>query len=844
MLQKVLSLLFIFTLLSHVFFAQNLNSLLKDKKNLTEISTIAEEYFKGKPSEISTGKFVDNELIKFKRKQYYWQHRVNEDGTLPDMNARFEIYKSLQNQSLNKKTRSTAWRNISQTSSSGGYDGMGRLLSIAFHPTDTTIFYVGASIGGIWKTTTGGNSWTPLGDNLPYCSVGNIVVDFNNTSTLYVTVGQNQGWWEYGLGIYKSTNGGQTWSATTQVTNFTDAVVYYKLMMSPNNSTILYSAQSNGFWKSVDAGVTWSKMVNGSYIDFEFKPNNPNTIYLSKKETGSEIFKSIDAGITWNPITSFGISNNTMEIAVTPLDSNYIGLGTDGAGVKSFYLSTDGGNNFVLKNNNIDDNAVVHFSNSNKNKVYCGYVSNYRSTNGGSTWAKFTNWYNDGVLPEVHADNQFALANPLLPNYIYYCNDGGLYRYNESTNTWKDLSNGLIITQFYKIANSQQDSVFMIGGTQDNGGRKRVSPSTWQSTNGGDGMEVAINSTNDLTIYTTYVNGQLYRSYDQWDNDTYYDITADPNGGSWVTPYLLDYNNQFRIVAGYKNVWLSNDEGDNWTQISNNITGNSTANLTVLDIARTNSNVIYAGRSNKIYYTNNLGTNWSTKTIPGNNNFFGEVSQVLVHPKNENTIYVTKSGYADKSKIYKSTNNGTNWTNIGYNIPNIPVNCITIDVETDSANVDMYVGTDVGVFYKKDLDTVWQYYGTGMPNTEVADLEIFYPTRKLRAGTHGRGIFEIDLNPIVIPANTNTLAVNQNEVSIVGNPVKYKLNLLTELKENQQLSFSIFDATGKTIKKETAQIFAGKNNFSLSLIEFANGVYFVEIRNSKNWSKTLKFVKN
>jgi hypothetical protein len=177
-------------------------------------------------------------------------------------------------------------------------------------------------------------------------------------------------------------------------------------------------------------------------------------------------------------------------------------------------------------------------------------------------------------------------------------------------------------------------------------------------------------------------------------------------------------------------------------------------------------------------------------------------------------------------------------------MPNIPVNCITIDLETDSANVDMYIGTDVGVFYKKDLDTIWQYYGTGMPNTEVADLEIFYPTRKLRAGTHGRGIFEIDLNPIVIPANTNTFAVNQNEVSIVGNPVKNKLNLLTELKENQQLSFSILDATGKTMKKETAQIFAGKNNFSLSLNEFANGIYFVEIRNSKNWSKTLKFVKN
>ena len=823
--------------------AQELNELIKDKKNLSEISAIASTYFKNKPSLFPKGKYVDNEYIQFKRKEYYWQHRVNEDGSLPNIQARFEIYKSLRNQPLNKKTRGNTWRNISQTNSVSGYDGMGRLLTIAFHPTDTNTFYVGASIGGIWKTSNGGNSWTPLGDELPYCSVGNIVVDFQNPSTIYLTVGQNQGWWEYGLGIYKSTDGGQNWIATSQISNYTDVVVYYKLMMAPNDHSTLYSAQSNGFWKSTDAGTTWTKILTGSFIDFEFKPNNPNTIYLSKRENGSEVFKTTDAGLTWNPITSLGISNNNIEIAVTPIDSNYIGLGTNGGGVKNFYLSTDGGNNFVLKNSNIDDNAVVHFSNTNKNKIYCGYVSNYRSTNGGSSWTQITNWYNDGVLPPVHADNQFALANPLQPKYIYYCNDGGLYRYNETNNTWKDLSNGLIITQFYKIANSQQDSVFMIGGTQDNGGRKRIASSSWDATNGGDGMEVAINNTNDQTIYTTYVNGQLYRSYDQWTNDTYYDITADINGGSWVTPYLLDYNNQFRIVAGYKNVWLSNDEGDNWTQISNNITGNTTANLTVLDIARTNSNVIYTGRANKIYYTNNLGANWSTKTIPGVSSFFTEVSQVLVHPKNENVIYITKTGYSINNKIYKSTDNGSTWKNITYNIPNIPVNCITIDIETDSSNVDMYIGTDVGVFYKKELDTVWQYYGTGMPNTEVADLEIYYPTRKLRAGTHGRGIFEIDLNPLTFPASNPSIKQAKNEISLMTNPVSNVISILINSSEEQAFTFSILDESGKIIKKETARMIAGNNVKTITLEGFANGIYFVDIRTAKNWSKTLKFLK-
>jgi photosystem II stability/assembly factor-like uncharacterized protein len=383
----------------------------------------------------------------------------------------------------------------------------------------------------------------------------------------------------------------------------------------------------------------------------------------------------------------------------------------------------------------------------------------------------------------------------------------------------------------------------MIGGTQDNGGRKRVTSTFWDATNGGDAMEVAINPTNDQTIYTTYVYGQLYRSYDQWVTDVYNEITPDINGGSWVTPYLLDYNNPFRIVGAYKNVWLSNDEGDNWTQISNNITGNTTANLTVLDIARTNSNVIYTGRANKIYYTNNLGGNWSTKTIPGVSSFFTEVSQVLVHPKNENVIYVTKSGYSTNNKIYKSIDNGSTWINITYNIPNIPVNCITIDVDTDSSNIDMYIGTDVGVFYKKELDTVWQYFGTGMPNTEVADLEIYYPTRKLRAGTHGRGIFEIDLNPLAIPTSNSTIKQTVNEIKLLENPVSHMISIQINTNEEESFTFSILDGSGKVMKKETSKMMAGNNIKAIALDGFANGVYFIDIRTAKKWNKTIKFLK-
>ncbi|MBL7765468.1 MAG: hypothetical protein JNJ58_05210 [Chitinophagaceae bacterium] len=815
---------------------------LKDKvqglSNLNDIMQVADDYFKNQPGSSKSSSFIpwdDNEYVKYKRQEWYWKQRVMPDGSLPDAQLRYKAYSGLQTAAGSKKQRAGAWRNISQTTSPGGYNGMGRVAAVTFHPTDTNIIYVGVNKGGIWKTTTGGNSWIPLGDQLPYCSVGNIAIDPTNPNTMYITVGLNEGWWHYGLGVYKSTNGGQSWAPTTQSSNFTDQVVYYKLMMHPDSNLVLYSAQSNGLWRTSDSGATWTKIRNGQHTDIEFKPFHASTIYVA----ANQVYKSTDDGNNWTAVSSL-TSSTDIEMSVTPADSNYIAFGT---GNDKYYLSTDGANTpFVLKNSTIDDNAVIQLSYLNPQKVYCGYVKNFRSIDGGTNWGQITNWYNDGVLPEVHADNHYAAVNPLLPHYIYFCNDGGLYRLNELNNEWTDLSNGLIITEFYKIALSTQDSVFMIGGTQDNGGRKRVSPTSWGPTNGGDGMEVAINPVDDWTIFTTYWGGTMYRSYDKWVNDTYYDITADTNKGAWVTPYMLDPNSPATIIAGYADVWLSLDEGDNWNKISNNLTGNPNNKLEVLDVAPSNSDVIYTGFEQKIYYTNNLGLNWLSYTVPFASGAFENVSMVKVHPKLEDVIYVTKSGYGDHSKVYKSVNHGVTWTNISYNIPNVPANCIQIDKESDSTNVDMYLGTDVGVFYKKDLDTVWQYYGTGMPNTEVSDLEIYYATGKLRAATYGRGIWENDIVRTVTPVGTPSILSNMN-VNIRTNPVDDLLMIDILGAEAGSLNISIFDRAGSVIQKQQQTMPSGNSQIKIEVSSFAPGYYITEFVNEKGYRKSIPFIK-
>lgn len=828
-------------------FAQesNLKKQLEGKTNFIEIEQIANQYFASKETK-SKEKFEDNEYVKYMRWHWYWESRVNADGSFPDLQKQYDIYKNLNGQKTsNKKSRASNWQNISQTTAPGGYNGMGRLITMAFHPTDTNIIYVGAPVGGIWKTTTGGNSWTSLGDQLPYNSVGSIAINPINPDIIYITVGKNEGWWEYGLGVYKSTNGGATWTATAQTSTFTQSVVYYKLLLDPNNPSVLYSAQSNGIWKTQDAGLTWYKIRNGTHKDLEFKPNNTNTIYAAFDDYygSSEIYKSSDTGNTWTKITNFSQTGNTLEITVTLADSNYIGVGMNGTSSNSFYLSTNGGGTFQLKNNNIDDYTAVTISPTNKNKVYCGYVSNYRSTDAGANWTQVTNWYNDGILPEVHADNHYAAVNPLITKYIYFCNDGGLYRLYEQTNQWKDLSNGLIITQFYKIANSQQDSVFMIGGTQDNGGRKRVSMNAWGSTNGGDGMEVAINPDDAQMMYTTYWGGTMYRSYDQWVNDTYHEITPDTNKGAWVTPYMLEPHTPSNIIAAYNDVWYSTTEGDNWVMISNNLTGAVNKKLEILDVAPSNPNVIYTGRSKYLYYTKNHGVNWITDTIPGLTDLFEKVSCVKVHPKQENTIFVSKVGYGVNSKVYKSDNNGDNWTNISYNIPNVPVNCIQIDEESDSLNVDIYIGTDVGVFYKKDSDILWQYYGTGMPNTQVSDLEIYYPTGKLRAGTYGRGIWQTDIVRHIAPLGTQNMQKEIDNVSLIQNPVMDEIEILfTNEKESSYLC-TLTDLNGNSIFQKQIQTSNGESKHSFPIKNMAAGMYYLQISNKANKHYTFKILK-
>jgi photosystem II stability/assembly factor-like uncharacterized protein len=765
----------------------------------------------------TTVPFSDNEYEAYQRWKWYWQTRVNAAGEFPDVAAMKAERDAMQQSS--RSMVSGNWTSISQTTTTGGYNGMGRTTCIAFDPVNANTFYVGAPIGGLWKTTDGGQTWVALTDNLPYVSVGSCLVDPTNPSVIYISIGDHIGWWNRSLGVYKSTDGGSTWAPTGLSWQLTQGNAFSTMVMDPFNSQIIYAATSAGLYKTTNGGTNWAIVRAGYYSDVEIEPGSSNVYAALHDYWGSsEVFRSTDAGSTWTGLTSFAANYNWIRIAVTPANPAKLAVQCS-AGNSPLYVSNNYGANLNYVSDCPED-AILFISPTDQNTIYCGYVYVYKSTNGGANWNMITYWYYNPPYDEVHADQHNVFYHPLNSDEIYFCNDGGLYKYNENSLAWNDLSNGLVITQFYKIAVSQNDPMMMMGGTQDNGGRLRMSSGLWRATNGGDAMEIAIDPTDDDVIYTTYVFGKLYRSQDRWVNDTYYSISDNISGGtpagSWVAPYMIDPSNSNTIVAGYDDVWRSTDRGQNWTAISSNLAGGST--FECLAVAPTDPNTIYVSESNKLYRTFNMGGAWSMITAPGTEG----ITSITVHPNNPQEIWITRSGYSATQKVYHSVDGGTSWTNLSTGLPNAPVN--TCVFENGSNNL-IYIGTDAGVFWRDTLTNSWQLFSTGLPFTSVTDLEIYYPTRKIRAGTFGRGIWESDLSS---PLSASVLPNTMVAFTLYPNPSNASVQINYTSSSVEPIVISVVNMLGEIVYSQTL---SGQNdlNLKLEVDNWALGSYLVQI---------------
>ena len=797
-----------------------------------------EDYWQGKTITKGDGWKV------FKRWEAFMRTRVNIDGMQfpPDYNL--IQYQNMMGSNGPLASLAGTWTalgpEVLPTNSTGQPNGVGRVNDIAFHPTNTSTWWIASPSGGLWKTTNSGTTWTPLTDNLPTLGVSSIAIDTSNTNIMYMGTGDRDGGDAPGLGVYKSTNGGLSWTAAN--TGMGNRVVG-KILINPSSPSTLLAATSNGIYKSTNSGASWQlKSSTGNYKDIAFKPNNYNIVYAtSASSSGAAFYRSLNGGDTWTQIST-GLTNTgvRMVIGVSQNNTNVVYLVAGASnGFSGIYKSTNGGNSFATMSTtpNIlgysatgsDTESQAYYDlavavdPSNANTVYVGGINIWKSTNSGASWTINAHWVGTNA-PAVHADQHCLVYSP-ADGALYNGNDGGIYKTTNGGTTWTDYTSGLGISQIYRIGQSASDGNQVIAGFQDNG--TALYNSTWSTVIGGDGMECIIDPSNTNYKYGALYYGDVRRSV----SGSYYSTIAEngTNGinesGAWITPYCLQENQPGTMFVGYKNIWRSTNvkassaNSVSWTKIS---TIGTTSSINIIENSPADNAILYIARGSSLFRTDNANANtptWVTLSTLGST-----VSDLEADPTNSNIVYATAG-----TSVFKSTNKGQSWTSITSNLPTVSINCLVIDTTNTSA---IYVGTDLGVFYKDATLSNWINFSSGMPAAiEVTELEIFYsPTlsqSKIRASTYGRGVWTSDLYlnstspPIADFTTGNTFPCNGGSVNFTDASIPNPTAWTWSVSPN---TVTFVNSTTSSSQNPTIQ-FNAVGNYSITLIVVnANGI--------------------
>ena len=665
----------------------------------------------------------------------------------------------------------------------------GRIRSIIINPSNSNEILIGSVSGGIWKTTNGGTSWSPKLDTQDPIAIGSMVLV--GSSTVYA--GTGEGWWNidavYGGGIYKSTNFGDSWTllSSTVGANIWNFRNVLRMTVDPSGNiyavTKAYNAKggvggyyaNGGLYRSTDGGSTWSKIsttsISGYYAGTDVIAISSSVILFSTDSYG--IYRTTNSGTSWTQITSGLPTNSFNRIALTqdPNNSSTIyavfAANTTGApyyGLRGIYKSTNGGLNWsqltspptiystgylsYLSAQGWYDN-IVSINPFNSNHIYVGGVEIMKSTDGGSSWIQVSYWYPGYGSPYVHADHHAIVFDPNNSGTIYGGNDGGIFKTTDNGDNWTDLNNGLEITQFYGGAVYTTGSTFY-GGTQDNGHLKYTSGTSWSEVEGGDGGYAAQDQLNSSIAYEEYVYLQMAKTTNggtTW-NDCITGLTDAGNGNYclFISPFSINPENSSVLIAGSDNVWITSNGAGNWTASSGTLS--SGENISAVTVVNSSANYLgFAGTTNgQIYKCTNLNPaigldTWTDEITPmGQNGAW--VRRIVVDLSDKNKIYACYSGFNNGTAgkhVWYSSNQGTSWTDISIALPDIPVHSLVID---PNSSTTLYAGTETGVYSTTDRGTTWTTFSDGMPSyVPIDELVLQTGTKNLYAFTHGRSVW-------------------------------------------------------------------------------------------------------
>ena len=670
----------------------------------------------------------------------------------------------------------------------------GRTRSIVPHPTLQNTMWAGSVGGGVWRTDNGGQSWSPVDDLMANLAVTCMVMDPSNPKIIYAGTGEGFSNADAirGAGIFRTTDG-NTWSqlSTTTGVNFQSI---NRLALS-RNGTILLAGTPRGIFRSVDPDrLTWNPVLVDAVGDIRFHPTS-NTRAVAGGLDNGQAYYSTNGGQTWKTANHASPWSGRVELTYARKNPLIVYASVQMNNGGEIWRSTDGGKTYTRRKTLLANghsagyltdqgwygNAIWAGDPTTSDLVIVGGLDLYRSTDGGNLLVDISTWWDNA---SAHADHHCIVSHPAYNGTtnktVFFGNDGGVYKSDDVTTVgndarlprtrgWIELDNTYGVTQFFGAAGNPTSGT-IIGGAQDNG-TLRFTPTggseNWSEMFGGDGGWCAADANDPNYFYGEYVYLNIHRSSDGgatsdyisgqfWDGSQWtwkpipYRITDAMNQKAlFIAPFVLDPNNSNRILGGGFSLWRTNNAkapntnntGPIWSAIKASIG----KKISAIAVAKGNSNLVWVGHDGgEVFKTlngNQANPVWQRMDHTGTNPLTPTryCTRITIDPSNANIVYVAFGGY-NRGNVWKTTNGGNQWSNLGNLLPEAPVRAIAVHPRRNNF---VYLGTEVGLFASEDGGATWSPTNEGPTNCSVDDL--FWMNEVLVCATHGRGMFTINL---------------------------------------------------------------------------------------------------
>lgn len=773
----------------------------------------------------------------FERWVWNTKGQVGKDGKIAPSNQGWENYLKANpdfiKKSAKKDRSSTIWTNFTpftnytpndSTHANGwtyGY-GVGRINVIRQHPTNKSKLYAGSAMGGVFVSNDYGENWMPITDQFSGLGVSDLVLHPTNPDHILLATGDFDGRNINSIGIFRSTDGGATWTNTLPMQLDQKQLIAHIKHHSAANPDLVFATTTDRIYKSTDGGVSWTSshfLTNNQYNDIVV--NTLGHVFVTSR-TG-RFYRSINNGDTWASIPTG--KTNRLDIDYSSNFNTIYFLAESNPAFRKFNLATG---TFVAPWSNITTSSpsVALNTQFGYNQVICvkpganeiidiGEFNGKRSVDGGTTWTNWLNGYYSGPGDwgggYVHSDHHFMQYIDNTDTMLNG-NDGGVYIGNTATNVWQSKFKGLAVTQSYSMAINQNAPEAFILGNQDNDGHSRANASgyKWYNAQAGDGTASAIDPTNENYRLLGGTNGSLYKVSDGFvTNYAGTPITPSGTTASFVFP-LETHPAGNLFYGGYDQLQKYNFATDTWTALGDpNGMGSLIDYIELAEFTPTTAKMYVLSDDNdayKMYRSANDGATFTLVADPSTSQYTQAVS---CSKTNYDSVFAVVQGYSATDKVFSSTNGGANWTNITYNMPNIKMTAIKLKQGSDT----LFVGTELGLYFIKlgDPSPSWVKYGSGLPNVKINEIEINYTAKKLYVATHGRGGWLIDLSNFPLPNknltfNANKVSNSDNQYMLTWTWNEESLSQVELQKSENGVDFNTIETINTELNKPTSKL--------------------------------------